>query len=88
MTSNASWNMRLNLIEFLTDRTRGRTLVLFTSLADCRQVGEALQASFEERHLPLWYQGMPGMDKEELATLFRERTNSVLLGVDTFWYGA
>jgi len=76
------------LIEFLTDRTRGRTLVLFTSLADCRQVGEALQASFEERHLPLWYQGMPGMDKEELATLFRERTNSVLLGVDTFWYGA
>jgi hypothetical protein len=31
---------------------------------------------------------MPGLDKEELATLFRDRTNSVLLGVDTFWYGA
>lgn len=76
------------LIEDLTNRTRGRTLVLFTSLADCRHVGERLRASFEERHLPLWYQGMPGLDKEELATLFRDRTNSVLLGVDTFWYGA
>jgi hypothetical protein len=27
-------------------------------------------------------------DKEELAALFRDRTDSVLLGVDTFWYGA
>lgn len=76
------------LIESLTNCTRGRTLVLFTSLSDCRQVGERLRGSFEERHLPLWYQGMPGIDKEELATLFRDRTDSVLLGVDTFWYGA
>ncbi len=75
-------------VRFLAERARGRTLVLFTSLADCRRVGEALRADLGARHLPVWYQGMPGTDKEELATLFRDRTDSVLLGVDTFWYGA
>lgn len=75
-------------VRFLAERARGRTLVLFTSLADCRRVGEALRADLGERHLPVWYQGMPGTDKEELATRFRDRTDSVLLGVDTFWYGA
>jgi ATP-dependent DNA helicase DinG len=63
-------------------------LVLFTSLADVRAVGEALAPVFAQRQVPLWYQGMPGIGKEELADLFRERTDSILLGVDTFWYGA
>ncbi len=76
------------LIEWLGTRTRGRMLVLFTSLADVRAVGEALAAGFAERQIPLWYQGMPGIGKEEMADLFRERTDSILLGVDTFWYGA
>ena len=76
------------VIEWLGTRTRGRMLVLFTSLADVRAVGETLAPVFAERQIPLWYQGMPGIGKEELADLFRERTDSVLLGVDTFWYGA
>ena len=76
------------VIEWLGTRTRGRMLVLFTSLADVRAVGETLAPIFAERQIPLWYQGMPGIGKEELADLFRERTDSILLGVDTFWYGA
>ncbi|MBJ76484.1 MAG: hypothetical protein CMJ98_05630 [Planctomycetes bacterium] len=76
------------VIEWLGTRTRGRMLVLFTSLADVRAVGEALAPVFAQRQVPLWYQGMPGIGKEELADLFRERTDSILLGVDTFWYGA
>jgi ATP-dependent DNA helicase DinG len=76
------------VIDWLGTRTRGRMLVLFTSLADVRAVGEALAPLFAQRQIPLWYQGMPGIGKEELADLFRERTDSILLGVDTFWYGA
>ena len=62
--------------------------MLFTSADDCRKVGARLEPFFAERHLPLWYQGMPGAEKEELGELFRSRTDSVLLGLDTFWYGA
>ncbi|MCP3920869.1 MAG: ATP-dependent DNA helicase [bacterium] len=75
-------------LAFLTERTRGRTLVLFTNLEDVRTVGGALTPKMREQGLPLWYQGMEGIGKEELSELFRRRTDSILLGVDTFWYGA
>lgn len=72
----------------LAEHTRGRMLVLFTNAEDVRRVGEAMQGSFRARRIPLWYQNMPGLRKEELSELFRRRVDSVLLGVDTFWYGA
>ncbi len=75
-------------IEQLCTRTGGRLLVLFTSLQDVRLVGEAILPALRKRGLPLYYQGMDGLAKEELSRLFRERTDSVLLGVDTFWFGA
>ncbi|MFT5198489.1 MAG: ATP-dependent DNA helicase DinG [Planctomycetota bacterium] len=75
-------------IEQLCTRTGGRLLVLFTSLQDVRLVGEAVLPTLRRRGLPLYYQGMDGLAKEELSRLFRERTDSVLLGVDTFWFGA
>ncbi|MFT7676562.1 MAG: ATP-dependent DNA helicase DinG [Planctomycetota bacterium] len=75
-------------VEWLSQRTRGRTLVLFTNREDVRIVGERLTESMAKRHLPLYWQGMPQAAKEELSSLFRERTDSILLGVDTFWYGA
>ncbi len=75
-------------IEQLCTRTGGRLLVLFTSLQDVRLVGEAILPVLRKRGLPLYYQGMEGLAKEELSRLFRERTDSVLLGVDTFWFGA
>lgn len=75
-------------VDWLGERTRGRILVLFTNQADVVRVGEALAPRFRARRTPLWYQGMPQASKEELGALFRERTDSVLLGVDTFWFGA
>jgi len=75
-------------LDWLGERTRGRILALFTNLADVKRVGAALAPRFRERRTPLWYQGMPEASKEELGALFRERTDSVLLGVDTFWFGA
>ncbi|MCP5024423.1 MAG: hypothetical protein GY930_21975 [bacterium] len=75
-------------VEQLCTRTGGRLLVLFTNLQDVRLVGEAILPVLRKRGLPLYYQGMDGLAKEELSRLFRERTDSVLLGVDTFWFGA
>ncbi|MBK7878449.1 MAG: hypothetical protein IPJ77_22565 [Planctomycetes bacterium] len=72
----------------LGERTRGRMLVLFTNAQDTVKVGEELAGFFRARSIPLWFQNMEGRAKEELGELFRARVDSVLLGVDTFWYGA
>lgn len=80
-----------HLREFLCElgeRTRGRILVLLTNSEDTRRLGAELEGFFRARRIPLYYQGMPGVAKEELGELFRRRTDSILLGVDTFWYGA
>lgn len=74
-------------VAYLAERTRGRMLVLFTNAADLLVVGEELSDFFAERQIPLWYQRMQGSSKEELAERFRNCTNSVLMGLDTFWYG-
>lgn len=80
-----------HLREFLCElgeRTRGRILVLLTNSEDTKRLGAELEGFFRARRIPLYYQGMPGVAKEELGELFRRRTDSILLGVDTFWYGA
>jgi len=74
-------------VAYLAERTRGRMLVLFTNANDLLAVGEELRGFFAERQIPFWYQRMAGSSKEELAERFRSRTNSVLMGLDTFWYG-
>jgi len=75
-------------VAHLGERTHGRMLVLFTNAADARRVGEELGGFFRARRIPLWFQNQEGTVKEELSDLFRARVDSVLLGVDTFWYGA
>lgn len=75
-------------VAFLGERTRGRTLVLFTNAEDCIGVGREVEPFFAERRIPLWYQRMEGTAKEELSELFRTQVDSVLLGLETFWYGA
>jgi Rad3-related DNA helicase len=75
-------------VAHLGERTRGRMLVLFTNAQDTVRVGEELAGFFRARRIPLWFQNMAGTAKEEISELFRSRVDSVLLGVDTFWYGA
>lgn len=75
-------------IAFVAERARGRTLALFTNADDVREVGRRLTRFFDSRHLPLLWQGMPDVPKEELSDRFRERVDSTLLGLDTFWFGA
>ncbi|MFQ5748581.1 MAG: ATP-dependent DNA helicase [Planctomycetota bacterium] len=72
---------------FLAERTRGRTLALFTNRLTLQRAGERLGPPFAARGIPLLWQGMPGLEKEEIMEHFRQRVDSVLLGLDTFWYG-
>jgi ATP-dependent DNA helicase DinG len=75
-------------VAHLGERTRGRMLVLFTASEEARRTGEELSGFFRARGIPLWFQNMSGVRKEELGELFRRRVDSCLFGVDTFWYGA
>jgi Rad3-related DNA helicase len=75
-------------IAFLAERTRGRLLALYTNAEDVAVVGTRLEPFFAARRIPFWWQRMRGSTKEELSQLFRAHVDSVLLGLDTFWYGA
>ena len=75
-------------IGYLAERTRGRLLALFTNAEDLAAVGTKLEPFFAARRLPFWWQRMRGASKEELGQLFRAQVDSVLLGLDAFWYGA
>lgn len=77
-----------DFIAELGERTEGRILALFTNAEDVKQIGARLEGHFRARGIGFFYQNMPGVTKEEMSELFRERVDSVLLGVDTFWYGA
>jgi ATP-dependent DNA helicase DinG len=72
---------------YLAERTRGRILCLFTNRKVLQRIGERLAGQFRARGIPLYWQGMPGLGKEDIMQRFRDQTDSVLLGVDTFWYG-
>ncbi|MEZ6016093.1 MAG: ATP-dependent DNA helicase [Planctomycetota bacterium] len=84
-----AWLARIGAwLPTFAEHTGGRILALFTSLADVRALAERMAPEFRARSLPLYWQGMEGAGKEELADQFRERVEATLLGVDTFWYGA
>lgn len=74
-------------VAHLAHRTRGRALVLFTNARDLSEVARALEESLTGTGIPVYAQNA-GLAKEELSQHFRERTDSILLGLDTFWYGA
>ncbi|KAA3605013.1 MAG: ATP-dependent DNA helicase [Planctomycetota bacterium] len=76
-----------DVLLYLAERTRGRILGLFTNRLTLQRMGERLQQPMAARGVPLFWQGMPGLSKEELMERFRSRVDSVLLGLDTFWYG-
>lgn len=74
-------------VAYLVRRTRGRTLVLFTNARDLSEVARALEERLVGSGVPIFAQNA-GLAKEELSARFRNTVDSVLLGLDTFWYGA
>lgn len=73
-------------IDFCTRRTRGGSLVLFTSYFDMKRVAEALEPVYDGARRPFFMQGRD-YSRTELARRLREAGNGVLFGTDSFWTG-
>ena len=70
----------------LISETDGRTLVLFASYQDMIQIADAVAPQLDESRHPLLVQ-QRGQPTVSLCDEFRTVKESVLFGVDTFWYG-
>lgn len=74
------------MICWLSCRTHGGTLVLFTSHFDLRQVHQRCETFFAEHKRPLFSQGI-GAERSELTRQFARAGNGILFGTDSFWTG-
>jgi len=70
----------------LVDANGGRTMVLFASYSDLETVASRIGDRIEALGYPLLVQRR-GLPTADLCDEFREVQESVLFGVDTFWYG-
>ncbi len=70
----------------LIRKNRGRTLVLFASYQDLEAVAQRIGDDLAEARFPLLIQ-RSGYPTGDLCDEFRALKESVLFGVDTFWYG-
>lgn len=86
-TNKGKWLERTaTLILELVAQNRGRTLILFSSYNDLSEVADRVTESLSERNYPVLVQ-QKGQSTVSLCEEFREVKESVLFGVDTFWYG-
>jgi ATP-dependent DNA helicase DinG len=82
-----SWLVRIaELIPGLIRRNRGRTLVLFASYSDLTTTEKRVAEEIHADGYPLLLQ-RSGVPTAALCDEFRTIRESVLFGVDTFWYG-
>jgi ATP-dependent DNA helicase DinG len=68
------------------DRSRGRAFVLFTSYASMQRARDALGDWCQARGYELLSQS-DGLPRTQMVERFRQASNAVLLGVDSFWQG-
>jgi ATP-dependent DNA helicase DinG len=76
----------IDYIDFCTRRTKGGSLVLFTSYFDMKRVAEAMEPVYDGANRPFYMQGRD-YSRTELAGKLREAGNGVLFGTDSFWTG-
>ena len=76
----------VRMVPYLIKRNKGRTLVLFSSYSDLAYVSKKVSGDIEEAMYPLLVQE-PGQSTINLCESFLAIKESVLFGVDTFWYG-
>ena len=74
------------MIGWLSCKTEGGTLALFTSHFDLRQVYQRCEEFFAEQKRPLFAQGQ-GAERSEITRQFAKAGNGVLFGTDSFWTG-
>lgn len=74
------------MIGWLSCKTEGGTLALFTSHFDLRQVYQRCEEFFAAGKRPLFAQGQ-GAERSELTRQFAKAGNGILFGTDSFWTG-
>lgn len=75
-----------DIIPEFIEKNKGRTLVLFSSYTDLNSVVAQIQDRLSDSAYPILIQ-QQGASTVNLCEEFRAIKESVLFGVDTFWYG-
>lgn len=73
------------LLHFI-DLTEGKALVLFTNKRVLEQVARKVEGVLKEKGIQLLEQ-MKGISRKYLLEVFKSDINSVLFGLDSFWFG-
>lgn len=73
-------------INYFIQMTEGKALVLFTNANLLRKIGSELRSELSEFNIEVMMQG-EGISRRNLLKNFKDNTNSVLLGLDSFWLG-
>ncbi|MDR2346975.1 MAG: hypothetical protein LBE18_13020 [Planctomycetaceae bacterium] len=66
--------------------TRGGAFILFTSYQLLKRTASDMTPWLAEHNLPLFIQG-DGIPRSEMVRRFKETSDSVLFGTDSFWQG-
>ena len=74
------------VVSEIAETIEGRTLVLFTSHQQLRDVAERLRPRMARSHLGVLAQNLDGT-RRQLLTQFQEQPRQVLLGTSSFWEG-
>jgi ATP-dependent DNA helicase DinG len=73
-------------IEHFIRETHGKAFVLFTNFRLMQEIAERLQPFFDKLGLACFVQGT-GMPRSTMLEEFKQDTDSVLFGTDSFWQG-
>jgi len=73
-------------IEHFVTLTHGKAFVLFTNYKLMQEVAEAMQPFFDKLGVANFVQGT-GMPRSTMLEKFKDDTDSVLFGTDSFWQG-
>ena len=73
-------------LQLLLDFTGGRSLVLFTARERMEEAVKRCEAILAQKGIPLYWQE-PEASRRRLQEDFRDRVESVLMGLQSFWEG-
>jgi ATP-dependent DNA helicase DinG len=73
-------------IEHFVTQTHGKAFVLFTSYRLMNELGERMQPFFDKLGVECHVQGT-GIPRNVMLEKFKDDTDSVLFGTDSFWQG-
>ena len=76
----------IHWVEHFVKQTHGKAFVLFTSYKLMQEVADRMQPFFHELGLELFVQGT-GTPRSTMLEKFKDDTDSVLFGTDSFWQG-